>query len=94
MASGHVSRNKRPNTWLHRPSLRREESSCQPGAVHTWHEPDLQPCLQFGSYRGKTGHGADGPIRSIMTRKRHRMAVPYKSTSAVKGPDVCSSCTF
>jgi hypothetical protein len=36
MASGHVNRDKRPNTWLHRPSLRREDSSCQPGAVHTW----------------------------------------------------------
>ena len=37
MASGHVNRIQRPNTWQHRPSLRREESSCQPGAVHTWH---------------------------------------------------------
>ena len=36
MASGHVSRFYRPNTWQHRPSLRREEFSCQPGAVHTW----------------------------------------------------------
>jgi len=36
MASGHVNRAQRPNTWLHRPSLRREESSCQLGAVHTW----------------------------------------------------------
>ena len=35
MASGHVNRTKRPNTWLHRPSLRREESPCQLGAVHT-----------------------------------------------------------
>ena len=26
----------RPNTWLHRPSLRREDSPCQLGAVHTW----------------------------------------------------------
>jgi len=25
MASGHVNRTQRPNTWLHRPSLRREE---------------------------------------------------------------------
>ena len=24
MASGHVNRANRPNTWLHRPSLRRE----------------------------------------------------------------------
>jgi len=38
MASGHVNRIKRPNTWLHRPMLQnREESSCQSGAVHTWH---------------------------------------------------------
>jgi hypothetical protein len=40
MASGHVNRTKRPNTWLHRPTLRREDSSCQPGAVHTWPESD------------------------------------------------------
>jgi hypothetical protein len=36
MASGHVNRTKRPNTWLHRPDLRREDSPCQLGAVHTW----------------------------------------------------------
>ena len=32
MASGHGYRANRPNTWLLRPS----DSSCQPGAVHTW----------------------------------------------------------
>jgi hypothetical protein len=37
MASGHVNRTNRPNTWLHRPATRREDSPCQPGAVHTWH---------------------------------------------------------
>ncbi|MBR1157042.1 hypothetical protein [Bradyrhizobium sp. JYMT SZCCT0428] len=38
MASGHMNRIKRPNTWLQRPMLQnREESSCQTGAVHTWH---------------------------------------------------------
>jgi hypothetical protein len=36
MASGHVNRINRPNTWLHRPTLQREDSPCQPGAVHTW----------------------------------------------------------
>ena len=36
MASGHVNRINRPNTWPHRPSLRREEIPCQLGAVHTW----------------------------------------------------------
>jgi hypothetical protein len=44
MASGHVNRIKRPNTWLHRPMLQnREESSCQTGAVHTWHFSDMLP---------------------------------------------------
>jgi hypothetical protein len=33
MASGHVNRTQRPNTWLHRPTLRREDSPCQLGAV-------------------------------------------------------------
>jgi hypothetical protein len=36
MASGHVNRTKRPNTWLHRPASKREEKPCQLGAVHTW----------------------------------------------------------
>jgi hypothetical protein len=36
MASGHVNRTQRPNTWLHRPTLQREDSPCQLGAVHTW----------------------------------------------------------
>ena len=41
MASGHVNRIQRPNTWLQRPMLQnREESSCQTGAVHTWHRVD------------------------------------------------------
>jgi hypothetical protein len=37
MASGHVNRINRPNTWLLRPDVRRTKSSCQRGAVHTWH---------------------------------------------------------
>jgi hypothetical protein len=42
MASGQVNRVKRPNTWLQRPMLQnREESSCQTGAVHTWHFSDM-----------------------------------------------------
>jgi hypothetical protein len=41
MASGHGYRTQRPNTWLLRPSLRRDDSSCQPGAVHTWPLTDL-----------------------------------------------------
>ena len=32
--------------------------------VSSWHEPDLQRCLQFGRYPGESGHGVDCPIRS------------------------------
>ena len=35
MASGHVNRINRPNTWLLRLDVRRAESPCQRGAVHT-----------------------------------------------------------
>src|SRR5471030_1157682 len=34
---------------------KREESSCQSGAVHTWHQTDLRRCPQFGRYRGQSG---------------------------------------
>jgi len=42
MASGHVNRINRPNTWLLRPGLRRAESPCQRGAVHTWHMASIR----------------------------------------------------
>jgi hypothetical protein len=58
MASGHVNRIKRPNTWLHRPMLQnREESSCQTGAVHTWHFSDVPGRPDDVRSRGKTGSG-------------------------------------
>ena len=44
MAGGHVNRTQSPNTWLHRPSLRREDSPCQPGAVHTWRIAAIHAC--------------------------------------------------
>jgi len=53
MASGHVNRIKRPNTWLQRPMLQnREERSCQTGAVHTWHSSDvLRPSSDVRCWR-------------------------------------------
>jgi hypothetical protein len=53
MASGHVNRTNRPNTWLHRPSLLREDSSCQLGAVHTWHKADIQVTRSNVRFWGK-----------------------------------------
>ena len=62
MASGHVNRIKRPNTWLHRPMLQnREESSCQSGAVHTWHETVIAVQLPHVRFRGYSGSRISGP---------------------------------
>ena len=53
MASGHANRANRPNTWLHRPTPRREVLTCQPGAVHTWHLADMMPTLSMSAFGGK-----------------------------------------
>jgi hypothetical protein len=49
MASGHEYRARRPNTWLLRPMLQSEDSSCQPGAVHTWPISEVASVLPGGS---------------------------------------------
>jgi hypothetical protein len=56
MASGHGYRTQRPNTWLLRPMLQREDSSCQPGAVHTWPLADLSGLAANVCCRSKSGH--------------------------------------
>ena len=53
MASGHVNRINRPNTWLHRPTLRREVLTCQPGAVHTWHLADIRDAPRTSAFDPK-----------------------------------------
>jgi hypothetical protein len=58
MASGHAHRAKRPNTWLLRPLLQSEDSSCQPGAVHT----------PFASFR------IHATIRSPLVQSGHPIA--------------------
>jgi hypothetical protein len=70
MASGHEYRANRPNTWLLRPSLQSENSSCQPGAVHTWPIATFRFATEFDRYRGMAdmaGLGA-GSSRSRMTQ--------------------------
>jgi hypothetical protein len=56
MASGHEYRANRPNTWLLRPTLQSENSSCQPGAVHTWPKSAVVECLLSCRCRGTSGH--------------------------------------
>jgi hypothetical protein len=73
MASGHVNRINRPNTWLHRPSLRREDSPCQLGAVHTWPFATFRWAAELGRYQSRADMAqlAAGSTRSGMTRHRH-----------------------
>ena len=52
MASGHVNRANRPNTWPLRPTPQSEDSPCQPGAVHTWPIASFHCDAQFDRYRG------------------------------------------
>jgi hypothetical protein len=52
MASGHAYRVNRPNTWLLRPMLQSEDSSCQSGAVHTWPIASLMRCRCMSADKG------------------------------------------
>jgi hypothetical protein len=65
MASGHMNRTKRPNTWLYRPARRREENPCQLGAVHTWHKAALDDFRSNVCFRGRTGQHIPGQATFI-----------------------------
>jgi hypothetical protein len=66
MASGHVNRTNRPNTWLLRPPAAREESSCQPGAVHTWPKAEIGRRSAIVGYLGYCGQCVpDVPYRRL-----------------------------
>ena len=89
MASGHVNRTQRPNTWLHRPRLRREDSPCQLGAVHTWPLTSftaLQKCRRYRINSGQTapsgltGSAAFDPFETLGRPPAHRSVMatsPY-----------------
>jgi hypothetical protein len=82
MASGHGYRTQRPNTWLLRPSLRRDDSSCQPGAVHTWPVADMAAAGSDVRFRGQSGPGRGGAeCRHLMLwtapTLRHRGAIGW-----------------
>jgi len=74
MASGHVNRTQRPNTWLHRPTLRREDSPCQHGAVHTWPNASVAAMQRFGRDRRHSGHSQRTLKPTLMT---HSGLEPY-----------------
>jgi hypothetical protein len=84
MASGHVYRARRPNTWPLRPTPQSEDSTCQPGAVHTWPIAPFRFDPEFGRYRGIADDGPDLPLANpdandpgrVKTPKRKRAGCP------------------
>src|SRR5262249_51073273 len=56
MASGHVSRANRPNTWLHRPALHVKKTLANRGAVHTWHNAEERACSIHVRFSAESGH--------------------------------------
>ena len=56
MASGHVNRIKGRTHGCTDQCCKREESSCQPGAVHTWPDSDLPARPLFRRLWGRSGY--------------------------------------
>ena len=75
MASGHVYRANRPNTWLLRPTLQSEDSPCQHGAVHTW--PIATYCTA-ALPRSQTGYSEN---RQAAVYRRGRRDIRVGTTS-------------
>jgi hypothetical protein len=72
MASGHVNRTYRPNTWLDRPSLEREDFPCQPGATHTWHFSYVTSLTDDVRSLGQSGLDPKTPTLPFLTQLRHQ----------------------
>src|SRR5882757_7000469 len=49
-------------------AAKREESSCQLGAVHTWHKADLTFTRMNVRFRGKSRHRNSRATRPLMTQ--------------------------
>ena len=85
MASGHASRINRPNTWLLRPDLRREESPCQHGAVHTWHIASRYHFAMTGMLTKQTKRASPRP------RRRHVIGLdtgPHNALERLRTPEL------
>src|SRR6516225_6195698 len=102
MASGHVNRTKRPNTWLHRPTCVREESPCQPGAVHTWHFSDIASYGGMSAADDRSGQASHdfaggneketaSASRNVWLRAGHRRGRATSSGCAAQAGDAAGA---
>ena len=89
MASGHVNRTQRPNTWLHRPSLRREDSPCQLGAVHTWPRASTKPPRRNFRSWGLSGCNADIGFSVAIDPSAKSVTMLYPEPGGGHALDLC-----
>ena len=92
MASGHVHRTNRSNTWPHRPTgSETSETPCQGSAVHTWRAPGvpLTTLLQtletsrVGS--GRRGIDAPGSASKLVEPDEGALDDPEMATQGLAG---------
>jgi hypothetical protein len=72
MASGHVNRANRPNTWLHRPDLQREKvlANSEPSTHGTF--PTWRSCLMMSVHRGEAEIICSFRVFRILTQRGPR----------------------
>src|SRR5215471_2633428 len=94
MASGHVNRSNRPNTWRHRPATPREDFPCQLGAVHTWRFPATSQIDVNAFDQSRTDRDAADRRRDATSRPVAAMNPPqsnlYEEDCAHSGSAVTS----
>src|SRR5258705_2218015 len=62
-------------------AAKREESSCQLGAVHTWHETDMARCPGRVRFRGQSGSWTSGLSGQLLTHNgRPVLALSFRPT--------------
>jgi hypothetical protein len=74
MASGHVSRIKRPNTWLRRPMLQNvKKALAKPEPSTHGTKRTSRPSLTMSVHRG-SGLSANGSPLPSLIRRRHQLS--------------------
>src|SRR5262245_49661866 len=88
MASGHVSRTRRPHTWLLRPDCDVQKVLANKGPFHTWHSSHMARSIHAASVQNRT----TTPMALLASRPEefHLQALlePCRNLSIHTAPDV------
>jgi hypothetical protein len=77
MASGHVSRTQKAEHMAAPTNPAKRESSCQPGAVHTWHKAAGHACVRSLRRKGGRPKSPFDPDRTRPSRTRSFNGFPF-----------------